>query len=188
MKFLSIFVLIIVLGTYADCIPDLPDDPDLTNFVEKYGSGICNEEKFEQLNIQEQNCMEQADFYNTSALIYHDWNINEWCTHLENVLKCFYNYTECYSYDQMKKLNTTIIEWTVEPLSWLGHGLFGTISGCPIYLQLTDNGSSLEWNDWLIVAIIAVLVAIFVAIVFKTISKDNMKKEKDEDEIEQARR
>ena len=88
----------------------------------------------------------------------------------------------------MKKLNTTIIEWTVEPLSWLGHGLFGTISGYPIYLQLTDNGSSLEWNDWLIVAIIAVLVAIFVAIVFQTISKDNMKKEKDEDEIEQARR
>ena len=60
--------------------------------------------------------------------------------------------------------------------------------GVPIYLQLTDNGSSLEWNDLLIVAIIAVLVAIFVAIVFKTISKDNMKKEKDEDEIEQARR
>ena len=87
------------------------------------------------------------------------------------------------SYDQMKKLNTTIIEWTVEPLSWLGHGLFGTISECPIYLQLTDNGT-LEWNDWIIVAIIAVLVAIFVAIVFKTISKDNMKKEKDEDEIE----
>ena len=96
MKFPSIFVLIIVLvGTYADCISDLPDDPDLTNFFEKYGSGICNEEKIEELKIQEQNCMEQADFYNTSALIYHDCNINEWCTHLENVLKCFYNYREC---------------------------------------------------------------------------------------------
>ena len=41
MKLPGFFVLVIVFGTSADYIPDLPDDPDLTNFFEQYGSGIC---------------------------------------------------------------------------------------------------------------------------------------------------
>ena len=93
MKFLGIFVLIMILETSAYYIPSLPEYPELNGFFEKYENGICTEEEIKQLQEQEQNCMEMADFFNTTALIEGERNSTEWCTHLENVLKCFYNYT-----------------------------------------------------------------------------------------------
>ena len=127
-----------------------------------------------QLEEQEQNCMEQADFFNTTLSIEDDWNLTEWCTHLENVLKCWDNYTECYNYEEMKKLNETILEWTVEPLSWLGHELYGQISECPIYLELIDD----ESLDWIIIPIIGVVFIIFIGICFavQNFQKNNIRR------------
>ena len=124
MKFLGIFVLIMILGTSAYYIPSLPEYPELKGFFEKYENGICTEEEIKQLQEQEQNCMEMADFFNTTALIEGERNSTEWCTHLENVLKCWDNYTECYNHEQIKELNTTIIVW-------LGEQNFGMPEKCP---------------------------------------------------------
>ena len=140
MKFLGIFVLIMILGTSAYYIPSLPEYPELNGFFEKYENGICTEEEIKQL----QNCMEMADFFNTTALIEGERNSTEWCTHLENVLKCWNNYTECYNHEQIKELNTTIIVW-------LGQQNSGMPEECPIYLESTDDGKSLDWIIILVV-------------------------------------
>ena len=144
MKFLGIFVLIMILGTSAYYIPSLPEYPELNGFFEKYENGICTEEEIKQLKEQEQNCMEMADFFNTTALIEGERNSTEWCTHLENVLKCWDNYTECYNHEQIKELNTTIIVW-------LGEQNFGMPEECPIYLESIDDGNSLDWIIILVV-------------------------------------
>ena len=144
MKFLGIFVLIMILGTSAYYIPSLPEYPELKGFFEKYENGICTEEEIKQLQEQEQNCMEMADFFNTTALIEGERNSTEWCTHLENVLKCWDNYTECYNHEQIKELNTTIIVW-------LGQQNFGITEECPIYLESIDDGNSLDWIIILVV-------------------------------------
>ena len=144
MKFLGIFVLIMILGTSAYYIPSLPEYPELNGFFEKYENGICTEEEIKQLKEQEQNCMEMADFFNTTALIEGERNLTEWCTNLENVLKCWDNYTECYNHEQIKELNTTIIVW-------LGEQNFGMPEECPIYLESIDNGNSLDWIIILVV-------------------------------------
>ena len=144
MKFLGIFVLIMILGTSAYYIPSLPEYPELNGFFEKYENGICTEEEIKQLQEQEQNCMEMADFFNTTALIEGERNLTEWCTNLENVLKCWDNYTECYNYEQIKELNTTIIVW-------LGQQNFGMPEECPIYLESIDDGKSLDWIIILVV-------------------------------------
>ena len=135
MKLPRFLLLIFVHGTSA------AGDP--TGFFEEYGSGICKEERMEQLKKQEQNCMEQADFFNTT-LIQDDWKMDEWCTHLENILKCWDNYTECYNHEQIKELNTTIIVW-------LGEQNFGMPEECPIYLESIDDGNSLDWIIILVV-------------------------------------
>ena len=140
MKFLGIFVLIMILGTSAYYIPSLPEYPELNGFFEKYENGICTEEEIKQL----QNCMEMADFFNTTALIEGERNSTEWCKHLENVLKCWDNYTECYNHEQIKELNTTIIVW-------LGQQNSGMPEECPIYLESTDDGKSLDWIIILVV-------------------------------------
>ena len=140
MKFLGIFVLIMILGTSAYYIPSLPEYPELNGFFEKYENGICTEEEIKQL----QNCMEMADFFNTTALIEGERNLTEWCTNLENVLKCWDNYTECYNHEQIKELNTTIIVW-------LGQQNSGMPEECPIYLESTDDGKSLDWIIILVV-------------------------------------
>ena len=158
MKLPVCFVLVIVLGTSADYLPDLPDDPDITGFFENYGSGICEKEKMEQLKEQEQNCMAQANFFNATLQIQNDWNLNEWCIHLENILKCWDNYTECYNYEEMKELKATILEWTVEPLAWLGHELLGELKECPIYLELIDDDSTLDWIIMLIIGVVIILI------------------------------
>ena len=144
MKFLGIFVLIMILGTSAYYIPSLPEYPELKGFFEKYENGICTEEEIKQLQEQEQNCMEMADFFNTTALIEGERNSTEWCTHLENVLKCWDNYTECYNHEQIKELNTTIIVW-------LGEQNFGMPEKCPIYLESINDGNSLDWIIILVV-------------------------------------
>ena len=144
MKFLGIFVLIMILGTSAYYIPSLPEYPDLNRFFEKYENGICTEEEIKQLKEQEQNCIEMADFFNTTALIEGERNLTEWCTNLENVLKCWDNYTECYNHEQIKELNTTIIVW-------LGQQNFGMPEECPIYLESIDDGNSLDWIIILVV-------------------------------------
>ena len=144
MKFLGIFVLIMILGTSAYYIPSLPEYPDLNGFFEKYENGICTEEEIKQLKEQEQNCMEMADFFNTTALIEGERNLTEWCTNLENVLKCWDNYTECYNHEQIKELNTTIIVW-------LGQQNFGMPEECPIYLESINDGNSLDWIIILVV-------------------------------------
>ena len=144
MKFLGIFVLIMILGTSAYYIPSLPEYPDLNGFFEKYENGICTEEEIKQLKEQEQNCMEMADFFNTTALIEGERNSTEWCTHLENVLKCWDNYTACYNHEQIKELNTTIIVW-------LGEQNFGMPEECPIYLESINDGNSLDWIIILVV-------------------------------------
>ena len=144
MKFLGIFVLIMILGTSAYYIPSLPEYPELNGFFEKYENGICTEEEIKQLQEQEQNCMEMADFFNTTALIEGERNLTEWCTNLENVLKCWDNYTECYNHEQIKELNTTIIVW-------LGEQNFGMPEECPIYLESIDDGNSLDWIIILVV-------------------------------------
>ena len=144
MKFLGIFVLIMILGTSAYYIPSLPEYPELNGFFEKYENGICTEEEIKQLQEQEQNCMEMADFFNTTALIEGERNSTEWCTHLENVLKCWDNYTECYNHEQIKELNTTIIVWLEEQN-------FGMPEECPIYLESINDGNSLDWIIILVV-------------------------------------
>ena len=144
MKFLGIFVLIMILGTSAYYIPSLPEYPELNGFFEKYENGICTEEEIKQLQEQEQNCMEMADFFNTTALIEGERNLTEWCTNLENVLKCWDNYTECYNHEQIKELNTTIIVW-------LGEQNFGMPEECPIYLESINDGNSLDWIIILVV-------------------------------------
>ena len=144
MKFLGIFVLIMILGNSAYYIPSLPKYPELNGFFEKYENGICTEEEIKQLKEQEQNCMEMADFFNTTALIEGERNSTEWCTHLENVLKCWDNYTECYNHEQIKELNTTIIVW-------LGEQNFGMPEECPIYLESINDGNSLDWIIILVV-------------------------------------
>ena len=144
MKLLGIFVLIMILGNSAYYIPSLPEYPELNGFFEKYENGICTEEEIKQLQEQEQNCMEMADFFNTTALIEGERNSTEWCTHLENVLKCWNNYTECYNHEQIKELNTTIIVW-------LGQQNSGMPEECPIYLESINDGNSLDWIIILVV-------------------------------------
>ena len=140
MKLLGIFVLIMILGNSAYYIPSLPEYPELNGFFEKYENGICTEEEIKQL----QNCMEMADFFNTTALIEGERNLTEWCTNLENVLKCWDNYTQCYNHEQIKELNTTIIVW-------LGQQNSGMPEECPIYLESINDGNSLDWIIILVV-------------------------------------
>ena len=143
---------------------------DPTGFFEEYGSGICKEERMEQLKKQEQNCMEQADFFNTT-LIQDDWKMDEWCTHLENILKCWDNYTECYNPEEMKELNSIILEFTIEYI----HEKFGKIRQCPIYLELINDSFPPDWYIFPIIGGVIYLIFGIVTAVQK-FKKNNIRR------------
>ena len=154
MKLTRLLFLIFVLRTSAV--------GDLTGFFEEYGNGICEEEKMEQLKKQEQNCTEHKDFFYTTLIlvnIKYDWNMDEWCTYLENFLKCWDNYAECYNPEEMKELNSTILEFTIEHIEHMNKN-FGKFRQCPIYLELIDG--SFPPDRFILSIILGVVVGDFV--------------------------
>ena len=41
---------------------------------------------------------------------------------------------------------------------WLGHELFGELKECPIYLELIDDDSTLDWIIMLIIGVVIILI------------------------------
>ena len=83
--------------------------------------------------------------------------MDEWCTHLENILKCMAPYNECYKIEEMKKLNASILEHVVMELE-KRHKNLGELRDCPIYMELVGA----DWINcipgWMILSIFGVAV------------------------------
>ena len=129
MKLSIVLVLIFVVVASAD--------DDLMGFFEKYGSGSCSDEKIDQLEKQDKICTDHEE-----SKIQDDWD-DEWCTYIENILKCMDPYKECYGSAVMKKLNTTILNFTVGILEHVDKDL-EKLRDCPIYLDLVGNSGNSE--------------------------------------------
>ena len=129
MKLSIVLVLIFVVVASAD--------DDLMGFFEKYGSGSCSDEKIDQLEKQDKNCTDHEE-----SKIQDDWD-DEWCTYIENILKCMDSYKECYDSAVMKKLNTTILNFTVGIMEHIDKD-FEQLRQCPIYLDLVGNSGNSE--------------------------------------------
>ena len=132
MKLSIALVLIFVVLASAD-----DDHQDLMGFFEKYGSGSCSEEKINLLEKQDDNCTEHEE-----SKIQEDWD-DEWCTYIENILKCMDPYKECYGSAEMMKLNTTILKFTVGIMEQVDKD-FVKLKGCSIYLDLVGTSGNYE--------------------------------------------
>ena len=64
--------------------------------------------------------------------------MDEWCTHLENILKCMAPYKECYKIEEMKKLYALILDYVVLELE-KRHNDLGGLRDCPIYMELIGS-------------------------------------------------
>ena len=71
--------------------------------------------------------------------------MDEWCTHLENILECMAPYKECYKIEDLKKLNALILEHVVMELE-KRHKDLGGVRDCPIYMKLIGLG----WINWIL--------------------------------------
>ena len=64
--------------------------------------------------------------------------MDEWCTHLENILECMAPYKECYKIEEMKKLYASILDYVVMELE-KRHNDLGGLRDCPIYMELIGS-------------------------------------------------
>ena len=128
---LSTFLMVFLFVVAASA------EEDLMGFFEKYGSGSCSEERINELEKQDNNCTDHEE-----SKIQDDWD-DEWCTYIENILKCMDPYKECYDSAVMKKLNTTILNFTVGILEHVDKDL-EKLRDCPIYLDLVGNSGNSE--------------------------------------------
>ena len=152
MKLLVFLVLvyIFVFETFAfynySNLEESFDFCDETDFCKKYKNGTCSEERLEQIGQNMTSCTNVH--YNKIIDLWdhgwdHRWDNNSWCKHLENIIDCWAPYDECYGIEEMKNLNTSVLEYAVRLLEYnYPWRFYGELRDCPIYLKLIGGDNT----------------------------------------------
>ena len=150
MKLLVFLVLvyICVFETFAynSNLEETLDFCDTTDFCKKYKNGTCSEERLEQIGQNKTSCTNV--YYNKLLHLWdhgwdHRWDNESWCKHLENIIDCSAPYDECYGIEEMKNLNTSVLEYAVRLMEYnYPWRFYGELRDCPIYLKLIGGDNT----------------------------------------------